>query len=168
MKTRAHQETFDRWLNCHTGLLLKVASSFSKDATDRDDLLQEISFQVWKSIPGYDGRVKESTWIYRVSLYTAIRWAKRESNRPSTANLEQPAIVIDQSGQDPRLAWLYEQIQALEPIDRSLTLLMLDGYSYLEIADTLGMTESNVGVRLSRIKKDLTRKLQRERNDDIR
>ncbi|MCC9603893.1 sigma-70 family RNA polymerase sigma factor [Stieleria sp. JC731] len=167
MNRRSHKTTFDRWLDHHLGLLLKVAASFSSDKIDRDDLLQEMTFQMWRSIPNYDGRVRESTWIYRVALYTAIRWSKVESKRRQrTTQLEQPSIVIDQTDSDPRLRWLYEKISELDPIDRSLALLMLDGFSYHEMSDMLGLSESNVGVRISRLKKQLIQKLEQEQNDD--
>ncbi|MFT6055352.1 MAG: RNA polymerase sigma-70 factor (ECF subfamily) [Roseivirga sp.] len=68
---------------------------------------------------------------------------------------------------DPRLAWLYEQIAAFNPIDRSLTLLLLDGFSYKEMSKMLGITESNVGVKINRIKKELIRKSDKETSHGI-
>ncbi len=72
-----------------------------------------------------------------------------------------------QSSMDPRLEWLYEKIAEMEPIDRSLTLLVLDGFSYREMSETMGISESNVGVRINRIKSRLTKLLEEERPDEL-
>mgnify|MGYP001823318934 CR=1 FL=1 len=165
MNSQEQDDTLNEWLGRHRGLLLKVARSFSSESNDRDDLLQEIVFQVWCSIPQYKNSVAESTWIYRVALYTAISWSRKESKRRERKReWTQEQDVVDQSIVDPQVEWLYERIAELDPIDRSLTLLMLEGFSYREMSETLGMSESNVGVRINRIKKQLTDKLQQEKN----
>lgn len=155
-------KTLDGWLEQHKGVLLKVARSFAIDSHDRDDLLQEIVLQVWRSIPRYTAEVKESTWIYRVALYTAVSWSRKESKRKITRHETTHDPIDDAPVADPRVDWLYEKITELVPIDRSLALLMLDGLSYREISQALGISESNVGVRITRIKKQLVNKLQRE------
>ena len=81
MHHRDREQNLNDWLSRHKGLLIKVARSFAQSVHDRDDLLQEIVFQVWKSIPGYKPDVAESTWLYRVALYTAINWSRKESAR---------------------------------------------------------------------------------------
>ncbi len=136
---------------------------------DRDDLFQEITIQVWKSIPNFKGDSSEATWIYRVALFTAITWTRKEkkhqTGKESITGME--LIQSENEAQtDPRLDWLYEQIARLSKIDRSLTLLLLDGYSYKEMAEILGISESNVGVKINRIKKSLTQKSQ-EFNDGV-
>ena len=163
-----HERRFTQWLDRHAGLLLKVASSFASEKNDREDLLQEISFQVWKSIPGYDNQVKESTWIYRVAFYTAISWLRAESKHQSRNSPSDHLHVISvDTNEDPRVQWLYEKIAELDPVDRSLTLLLLDGFSYREMSETIGISESNVGVRINRIKKQLASKLSKEQCDVI-
>jgi RNA polymerase sigma-70 factor (ECF subfamily) len=155
------------WLRRHRGLLVKVTRSFARTPQDRDDLLQEIAFQVWESIPRYTAEVAESTWLYRVAFYTAINWSRKETTRRARTEeycAEVPAAVVDApDAGDPRLEWLYRRIAKLEPIDRSLTLLLLEGHSYREMSITLGLSESNVGVRINRIKKKLSRQLEQER-----
>lgn len=149
---------FSDWLSRHKGLLLKVVRSYASSLHDQDDLFQEIGMQLWKSIPSFKQHLAETTWIYRVSFYTAISWLRKQ--RSSTSKKvelgEQSSLLIQPDEKvDPKLEWLYEQIQSMEPIDRSLSLLLLEGFSYREMAQTLGMTESNVGVRINRIKKKL-------------
>lgn len=161
------------WLTRHRGLLLKVTRSFARSSHDQGDLFQEIALQVWKSIPAYRPVVKETTWIYRVALYTAISWNRKERRRTeSIQELDLERILADKSADasadtDPRVEWLYDKIAAMEPVDRSLALLLLDGFSYREMAEALGISEGNVGVRINRIKKRLAAQLKREDNDDI-
>ncbi len=102
---------------------------------------------------------KASTWIYRVALFAAMTWARREKNRPQTRPLSEVEHVLTTTGRpgDDRLDWLYAQIALLNPVDRSLCLLLLDGYSYKEMAALLGISESNVGVKIHRIKQHLLR-----------
>lgn len=170
MTTRQQDERLNDWLSRHSGVVYKVARSFAGESHDRDDLVQEITFRLWESADNYPSNIAETTWIYRVSLYTAINWSKREKTRekhvrgqpfPEQATAEPAAKEM---GSDDRLEWLYQRISELGPLDRSLTLLMLDGMSYQQMAETLGISESNVGVRINRVKKKLTRQLEQENN----
>lgn len=163
MNREQQDRVLNDWLSRHKGLLLKVARSFSgASSDDRDDLLQEIVLQVWRSIPGYPPEIAETTWIYRVALYTAVSWSRKEANRKVVQLDESKEPIADISLADPRVEWLYEKIAELKSIDRSLALLLLDGFSYREIAQMLGLSESNVGVRINRLKKQLTAKFHRE------
>ena len=111
-----------------------------------------------------------TTWIYRVALYSAIAWTRRERKHH---NGKQPLTEAEYTltettkFKDNRLDWLYEQIAQLNEIDRSLTLLLLDGFSYKEMAAILGISESNVGVKINRIKKHLTQKSQETVNHGV-
>mgnify|MGYP000029407561 CR=1 FL=1 len=162
MNRQDQDNKLDQWLKRHRGLLLKVARSFASESNDRDDLFQEIVLQVWRSVPRHNNEVAESTWIYRVALYTAISWSRKETKRREKSRELEREGVSDETDADPRVEWLYQQIAELAPIDRSLTLLMLDGFSYREMSATLGMTESNVGVRINRIKTQLSNALEQE------
>lgn len=164
------QRIFEGWMREHQGLLFKVIRAYAFTPTDREDLFQEITAQVWRSLPGYRGEAAVTTWLYRVALYCAMSWSKKErSHRARQADLSANPHLLRESEAhpDPRLAWLYEQIAQLEEIDRSLVLLHLDGFSYREIAGTLGLSESNVGVKLNRIKKSLTAELQATTTDEL-
>ncbi len=142
------------------GILFKILRAYAFTAHDQDDLFQEMSLQLWQSIPGFWGEAKASTWIYRVALYAAFAWVRKEEKRPFTqplASVEQ-TLIITAEPSDERLNWLTEQIAQLDPIDRSVCLLLLDGFSYKEIAAMLGISQSNVGVKIHRIKQYLIRK----------
>jgi RNA polymerase sigma-70 factor (ECF subfamily) len=157
--TEAEQKTIlESWLSKHKGLLFKIVRSYAFTAMDRDDLFQEITVQVWRSIPGFRSECAVTTWLYRISLNTAIRFAqkerKRSENRTDIENI-QHVLIENTVLHDERLSWLFDEVAKLDEIDRSITLLMLDGFSYKEMASIIGITESNIGVKINRIKKHL-------------
>jgi RNA polymerase sigma-70 factor (ECF subfamily) len=165
MRFAEQKSIFDTWINLHKGVLFKVVRAYAFTRHDQEDLFQELATQVWLSIPGFKGSSAPTTWIYRVALNTAISWSRKElrhRTRKEPLDGAEAALepVLDRV--DPRLEWLYEQIAQLGEIDRSVALLLLDGFSYQEIATALGMNESNVGVRIHRIKAHLTKESTRE------
>ena len=164
MKEDEQQQIFDEWLTQHRGLFFKVVRAYAFTPPDQEDLFQEVATQVWHSVPKFCGKSKVTTWIYRVALYAAMAWSKRENKHRDhhQAINEHQILMQAPTPSNPQLDWLYEQISQLDRVDRSLTLMMLDGHSYKEIAATLGITESNVGVKLNRIKKRLTELSKKE------
>jgi RNA polymerase sigma-70 factor (ECF subfamily) len=107
----------------------------------------------------FRGEASVITWLYRISLNTAIKWTKKERKHYSQKHRWRTTHFAESRIQtDERLTWLYEEIYKLDEIDRSITLLLLDGFSYKEMASILGITESNVGVKINRIKKQLISK----------
>lgn len=153
------QQIFDSWVNDHKGILFKIVRAYAFTPHDQDDLFQEVSVQIWKSVPDFRGESKVSTWMYRVALYAALAWTRSQKKQPLTQSLTtvEQTLAAREDGYDERLEWLYEQIGQLDPLDRSVCLLMLDGYSYKEIAELLGISGSNVGVKIHRIKQHLLR-----------
>jgi RNA polymerase sigma-70 factor, ECF subfamily len=170
MQKDEQQRIFDGWLGKHQGLFFKVVRAYAFTPQDQEDLFQEIATQVWRSIPGFRGDAAVTTWIYRVALNAAIAWTQRERrHRAGKQELDEvePAILQVSPVTDPRVEWLYEQIRQLNEIDRSLTLLLLDGFSYKEMAAMLGITENYVGVKINRIKAHLTGKSREEVRDGV-
>ncbi len=156
---------FDKWLGQHKALLFKVVRAYAVTAMDQDDLFQEIIIQVWHSIPTFKQQSSNTTWMYRIALNTAIKWVGKERKHAAAQETldNVPAILQDTIIPiDERLTWLYEEIHKLDEVDRSITLLLLDGFSYKEIATILGISESNVGVKISRIKKQLITKSKQQ------
>ena len=127
---------------------------------DRDDLFQEIIIQIWHSIPAFRQESSASTWLYRLSLNTAIKWTKKTRKHDQVDALDnvQHLLQDNRPEMDERLDWLYEEIHQLDEIDRSVALLLLDGFSYRQMAAMLGISESNVGVKINRIKQRLIAK----------
>jgi RNA polymerase sigma-70 factor (ECF subfamily) len=160
---------FESWIDAHKAILFKVARVYAATPSDREDLFQEIALQVWHSVEAYRGDCAATTWIYRVALNTALAWRRKERKHGhGRQDIEAAtALLIAPSGRDPRLEWIYEQIAELDEANRSLALLMLDGFSYREISQILGLGESNVGMRINRIKTALTAQLAKEEHDGL-
>ena len=157
----SHEALFKRWLEQHSGLVFKVARTFAASDADRDDLVQEILLQLWRSLPRFEGKAKESTWIYRVALNTALAWRRTEHKRraaqipvPAIEELPEPDDPIARE-RDELVANLYAAIRRLPKVDAALVLLYLDDVSYREMAEVLGISETNVGVKLNRVRKTL-------------
>lgn len=160
MTEQEQKHVFEDWLDQHKALLFKVIRAYALTATDQDDLFQEIIIQVWHSIPTFRHESSVTTWLYRISLNTALKWVKKERKHYQAEILDNVQYVLYERRIqiDERLVWLYEEIYKLDEIDRSITLLLLDGFSYKEMAGILGITESNIGVKINRIKKHLISK----------
>ena len=158
MTAEQQEQLFRRWLADHIGLLWKVVRAFAESLADQEDLLQEVSMQLWRSLPAFRGEARESTWIYRVAFNTALVWQRSEKRR----RLKHEAFVTlhtepaHQSAEDDELIKaLYVAIRQLPRVDASLALMLLDGLSYREMADVLGIAENYVGVKLNRVRKQL-------------
>jgi RNA polymerase sigma factor (sigma-70 family) len=154
------EKEFMELVNGNRALIFKVCNLYCKDVESRHDLFQEIVLQLWRSFPGFRKESSGSTWIYRVALNTAISNFRRENRKPEKTSLALTELDIpDLSGHLSRqeeLDSLYQAIQQLTEIEKAIILLYLDEKSYEEISDIMGISISNVGVRLNRIKNKLT------------
>ncbi len=158
MTTQEQQDIFKQWLDKYKALLFKIVRAYAFSGEDRDDLFQEVSLQVWRSVPNFRAESAVTTWLYRIALNTALRWKSKEKKEITRDHdLDHPMVVLksEPSPVNERIEWLYEQIGKLNEVDRSLCLLLLDDFSYKEMADILGISESNVAVKIHRIKKHL-------------
>ena len=145
-------------LNDHRRLIFKVCHLYCRDPEDRKDLFQEIVLQAWKSIGSFRNESKLSTWMYRVALNTAIthfRKEKRTVNTTSITDIEMPETDPDDEIEE-QLALLFTAIERLDKFDKSIILLYLEEKSYEEISEITGLSKTNVGVKLNRIKKKLS------------
>ncbi|MCO5183860.1 MAG: RNA polymerase sigma factor [Anaerolineae bacterium] len=169
MSADEQKRIFDGWIDQHKGIIFKIVRAYAFTPDDQDDLFQEIALQVWQSIPDFRGDAQASTWIYRVALFTATNRVRREKRRPPTQWLGtvEHMLTARDVRQDDQVAWLYEQIALLSPIDRSVCLLLLDGFSYKEIAALLGISESNVGVKIHRVKQHLLHRSREVSNHGV-
>jgi RNA polymerase sigma-70 factor, ECF subfamily len=152
------RETFEKWLKRYPALLFKVVRAYASTAMDQDDLFQEIIIQVWNSVPAFREESSVTTWLYRISLNTAIKWTTKERrHHERNERIDDIAHILQESSTKPdeRLDWLYQEITQMTEIDRSIALLLLEGFNYKEMAGITGITESNIGVRINRIKKHL-------------
>ena len=162
MTAPEQERTFRRWLDQHLGLILKVVRGCAA-TQDQDDLLQEVLLNVWSSVPAFRGEAKETTWIYRVAFNTALAWRRVERRRREghekflKFDLSPPAHPshTDALREEEMIHQLYAAIRQLPKLDASLALMHLDGLSYQDMADVLGISENYIGVKLNRIRKQL-------------
>ena len=147
----------------HAGLIHRVAYTYCKDPTDREDVVQEVAIQVWRSHARFDRRFAETTWLYRIALNVAISFHRRE-RRHKERRLALDEVAIKVSAPDDRpneeVERLLAAVDELSDMDRALVLLHLDGNDHATIADVLGVSESNVGTKLGRIKLRLRTSLE--------
>jgi RNA polymerase sigma-70 factor (ECF subfamily) len=140
-------------LNEHRGAVHRVCRSYANGIDDREELLQEIVCQLWRAFPSYRREAAPITWIYRIALNTAITTLRRRTRRPPHVPLEaapEPASAPVAGGDSDRLELLYRAMRRLGEVERGLLMCYLDGLSYREIGEVLGISETNVGARLSR------------------
>ena len=148
-------------MESNKGIIYKVANSYCRDKDDREDLIQEIILQLWKAFPSFKPDYQLSTWMYRIALNVAISAYRKASKRSQIYQpLSETAIYLqeDKSEANDNRDLLQALIRELKEFDRALILLYLDGYLYPEIGQMLGISESNVATKLSRIKQQLKRK----------
>lgn len=145
--------------------MIKVVRSFAPDVADQDDLLQDVLINLWSSIVSFRGDSKETTWIYRVSFQTAMVWKRGERRRRKHQSIYQKYIDEKKSQFDERptrddelVEQLYSAIRQLPKVEASIAIMHLDGLSYRDIAMVLGITENHVGVKLTRIRAELTKR----------
>ena len=160
---------FEGWIEAHKAILFKVARVYGATHSDRQDLFQEIALQVWHSVEAWRGDCAPTTWIYRVALNTALAWRRKERKHgQGRSDIEAATVLlIAPAGRDPRLDWIYERIAELDDANRSLALLMLDGFSYRDMSLILGLSENNVGVKINRIKAALAAQLAKEESHGL-
>ncbi|MGH2392562.1 MAG: RNA polymerase sigma factor [Candidatus Limnocylindria bacterium] len=155
--TKSPQARFQVLLEQNRGIVLKVANTYCRHAEDRRDLAQEICAQLWRAYPGYDETRSFSTWMYRIALNVAISHLRSAGHRNRhVASLDEDALaaIPDPAPHEPddRTRTLYRVIDRLDDLNRALMLLYLEDRSYREIAEVLGISETNVATKLNRLK----------------
>lgn len=161
--THDRQTAFLDAIDRHKGLLYKVANAYCARREDRSDLIQDVIAELWRAWPRYDGRAAVSTWMYRIAVNVAISLHRGETRRIRDAlpiddfgmDLAAADAVLDSEGEDLRA--LHQLIARLDPIDRALILLWLEGHAQDDIGELLGLSPSNVSTRIHRIKQRLQR-----------
>ncbi len=169
MTTPELQQRFQSLVEEHKKILYKVCNSYCRNRDDREDLAQEIVVQLWRSFEKFDGRVRFSTWMYRIALNVAISFYRRESTRTQHVISDEEHLLnaVDDSEQPPEdVQLLYRFIETLDPLNKALVLLYLDGNSHQEIAGVLGISETNVATKIGRLKQKIKQEFPgRNRNE---
>src|SRR6185295_15405277 len=159
MAKRLSEEAEGRFLEVlgrHEQIINKVIRIYGVNSEDRRDLFQEIVYQLWRSYESFKGESRVSTWIYRVALNTAITSLRKSKKALAQMELDDQFVYVpasfDTADRTEQVHQLYSAIRSLGEVDRALVMLYLEELSYKEIAEVLGLTEDNVGVKLNRIK----------------
>lgn len=153
---------FNQIIEQNKGILFKVVKTYCKNNEDRQDLLQEIMIQIWKSLHKYNSLYAITTWLYRISLNVAISFYRKDLNRKNlnTPLIEEVISIYDEDGNEKQeqLNLLNKFISELNEIDKALMLLYLENKSYAEISEIMGLSVTNIGTKMSRIKEKLKNK----------
>ena len=149
MKTQTKEEIFCEIVHAHRNIIYKVCYIYAPQGMI-EDYYQEVVCNLWQSFDKFEGRSKYSTWIYRVALYTCISFIRRKE--PATITLSFDLSADEDSALKEQLEELHSVINRLGHIDRALIMLWQEGYSYEEMAEVTGITQSNVAVKLMRAK----------------
>ena len=140
----------------HQAVIHKICRIYADSPEDRRDLFQEILYQLWRGYPSFQGKSAFSTWMYQIALNTAITSLRKQTRKPQHVQWEEGLSGQPASGQSlerrRQLQELYRAIRSLGRIDRALVMLYLEDLSYREMAEVMGLSENNIGVRLNRIR----------------
>lgn len=158
------KDDFIRIIDQHEGIIEKICRFYCNSIDTREELKQEILFQLWRSFKTFQQRSMISTWIYKVALNCAMTSLKR-GKRWSIFELFFEDSYVDDSYdysdiEDENLAKLYRAISTLKDIDKAIILLHLENSSYQEISEIVGISVKNVSVKLSRIRERIKRKVE--------
>jgi RNA polymerase sigma-70 factor (ECF subfamily) len=152
------EQAFTTLIQKHQGLLFKVTTLYTDTKEDQQDLFQEVVYQLWKYFDTFRNESKITTWMYRVAMNTAITHLKKNKRKPNAISVEE-VIIATKEGADTeyedRVRKLYNYLNRLNPLEKGVMLLLLDGKSYKDISEITGLRPSNVGTRISRIKTKL-------------
>ncbi len=160
-----NKEEFIKLIKRYEGIIFKITTIYTDSREDQQDLYQDIVYQLWKSFDNFRNESKISTWMYRVALNTALTRVKQKKRQWNTVAINE--LVLEQTEQydaifEERLRQLYTYIHQLNVMEKGLMLLLLEGKKYEEIAKITGLTPTNVGTRISRIKQKLTSEIRKK------
>ena len=158
MEKKSQIQEFTELIEQNQGIIFKVSGMYCDDETCRKDLFQDILLQIWKSYPTYKGQSKFSSWMYRVALNTAISQFRKEKKNGKNVIREIPVNITESDSyneKEERAEILHRAISKLSKAEKSIIILYMDDYPYEEISEIIGISISNVGVKINRIKKKL-------------
>jgi len=161
---KSTKDEFLEILSNYQGILYKISFVYFKNRSDREDNVQEIIYQLWKSFPNLKNHNSIGSWIYAVSINTSISRVKKEKRieyRETIPEVTDKSNLFDEMSQNESLQLLLNAIYNLDEVNRSIILLYLEEKSYDEIAEIMGISKSNVGVRISRAKEFLKQTLNK-------
>lgn len=159
MTENKQKDLFLDILEKNIGIIIKISGAYTNSVQDKEDLINDITLELWKSFGRFKGESKISTWIYRVALNTSMNFnRKKKSDRlyfPADLNQFENANWITEPPDSSHSEIMYRCIEELNQLNKAIILLYLDGNSYDEISEITGISRTNVGTRISRIKEQI-------------
>jgi RNA polymerase sigma-70 factor, ECF subfamily len=149
------KQQFVSLIEQNKSLIYKFCYMYATETDTPDDMFQEVVINLWKGYPAFRGESKIQTWIYRIALNTCVTFLRKSGKRPVTLPLTDDLHVYADEPDTNRIKELYKLINRLNAIEKAVVLLYLEDRSYEEIAQIVGISKSNVGVRIVRIKEKL-------------
>ena len=153
------EKRFIQLINEHQGLIHKVCIMYEGDRDIRNDLFQEIVLQLWRSFASFRGESKITTWMYRIALNTAISGYRKQTRLVKTEDLKDLHFNLSDhntaDAAEEHVQRLHQAIHQLSEIERAMIMMALEEIPYEEIAETIGITQNNVRVRMNRIREKL-------------
>jgi len=164
MNKEADKQAFIQLVQENKGIIFKVCNAYCPNIHDREDLAQEIIYNAWKSWGSFNSNYKFSTWMYRIALNVAISSYRKKNKNVSSVSLDSNEKEIADTHEQhdittENIALLQQFINELNTLDRALMLLYIEGKSYAEIAEILGIRETNTATKSNRIKNNLKQKV---------
>lgn len=145
-------------------LIYKIVNSYYTDSNEQEDVIQEIIFQIIKSYENFDHKVKITTWLYRVAFNITIsQYRKQKTRKKHVVEMPSKVVAIGEdvtNEYDERIKQLRAFIQEFDPLNKAIVIMYLDGNSHKEISEAMGISLSNVGTKISRIKTQLKKKFK--------
>jgi len=155
---KATEKEFLNLMQKHKGILYKISRMYFDHLEDQEDLIQEMTYQLWKSYDNFKGGSQFSTWMYRVCLNTALTFFKKEDKKQDKYELHENFDRIDDDSnyqKEEQLKYFYDAVQELNKVEKALIFLFLEGMNHKEISENLGISEVNARVKLNRTKEKL-------------
>ncbi|MEO5943768.1 MAG: sigma-70 family RNA polymerase sigma factor [Ferruginibacter sp.] len=168
MNSEAEKKQFLQLIEDNKRIIFKISNSYCQNKNDREDLAQEIIYNLWKSGHSFNDEYKFSTWMYRIALNVAISFYRKEKRTAIRIPFDDVFDVADKSDENKEMDENIKQLQTfineLKELDKALMLLYLESKSYNEISEILGISETNVATKISRIKNNLKEKFTTKKN----
>lgn len=157
------QDFYQVHIQPYASIIVKVCRAYTYNQADFDDYYQEVCLQIWRSKDRFKGGCSWTTWIYKITLNVCLTYVRKEVNNKKVVSLDTEQVFDSyfQSGSNKEdIISLYNAIHKLADIDRAIILLYLESFSNKEIAEVIGVTANNIGVRIARIKQKLNKLLE--------
>jgi len=165
MTDKLLKEQFVEIFKANIGIIFKISRAYTKTAADRDDLINDIALELWKAFPRFKGHSKISTWIYRIALNTSMNYKRSQKTElmffSDLKQIDNVSSLVDNED-NKNIDLLYSCIEDLDEINKAIIILYLDNNSHVEISEITGISKTNVGTRISRIKEHLKKSVNKK------